>query len=312
MPDHSPAAADRNLLGAGLITGAVLAMSLADALVKMLSAEMTLWQIFAARGVVAVPTLWLAMRSVGAPTRLSAPGWAYLRAALLLAMWVAYYAALPSLTLAAAATALYAAPLMIALFASLLLGEPAGARRWLAMAIGFVGVAAILRPGDEAFRAAALLPLLGAACYALAMVLTRARCRDEPPLALALALNIALLGGGALAIAILAALGLPEATAAINPFVLGPWLEMTARAWQIAALLGVLIAGYSAATARAYQIAAPAVVAAFDYAYLVFAALWGAVLFGERPDALSLAGMALIAGGGLLAASPSGVRRRAV
>ena len=54
--------------------------------------------------------------------------------------------------------------------------------------------------------------------------------------------------------------------------------------------------------ARAYQIAPPQIIATFDYAYLVSAAIWGFVFFAERPDALTLLGMALITIAGLLAA----------
>lgn len=54
------------------------------------------------------------------------------------------------------------------------------------------------------------------------------------------------------------------------------------------------------ATAKAYQIAPTALIGTFDYAYLVFACLWGYVLFHEVPDIFTWAGMALILIAGLL------------
>jgi drug/metabolite transporter (DMT)-like permease len=77
---------------------------------------------------------------------------------------------------------------------------------------------------------------------------------------------------------------------------------MDLRAWSLMALLGVLSAGYMVGVARAYQIASPSVIATFDYAYLVSAALWGLVFFAEKPDLLTMGGMILITLAGLLVA----------
>ena len=57
----------------------------------------------------------------------------------------------------------------------------------------------------------------------------------------------------------------------------------------------------SIGAAVAYQSGPAPVVATFDYAYLVFAGLWGALLFAEVPDPLTLLGMSMIAVGGVLA-----------
>jgi drug/metabolite transporter (DMT)-like permease len=76
------------------------------------------------------------------------------------------------------------------------------------------------------------------------------------------------------------------------------------KAWGIMALLAVLIVAISAGVAKAYQCAPPAIIAAFDYSYLIFAALWSLALFAEPPTPTTLAGMALIAGSGLMAIAP--------
>jgi drug/metabolite transporter (DMT)-like permease len=69
------------------------------------------------------------------------------------------------------------------------------------------------------------------------------------------------------------------------------------------ALIGALSAIYFLGVARAYQIAAPSVIATFDYAYLVSAAVWGFVFFAETPDLLTIGGMILITAAGLLVAA---------
>lgn len=288
----------------------VLTMAFADAMVKQISADFTIWQIYVARSLVAIPILGVLVMVTGVGLRPRSPGWAYLRGLLLVLMWIAYYASLPVLSLSVAAVALYTSPLIIALLSALLIGEPVGPRRWIAIFLGFVGVLSILRPGTEAFSWLTLLPILGAVFYAIAMIITRSKCADEAPLTLSLALNVSLMMTGLVATAALSILGLSEEDASIYPFVLGSWTGMGIRDWGLMALLGVLMVAYSVGVAKAYQIAAPAIVATFDYAYLVSAALWGFVLFAETPDFMTIVGMVLITAAGLLVVAPSSADRR--
>jgi drug/metabolite transporter (DMT)-like permease len=288
-----------------MIVGAVFLMTLADALVKLVSADFSLWQLYVTRGMIAIPILIGIMRWRGMAIWPTAPGWAYLRASLLVLMWIVYYAALPVLSLSVAAVALYTSPLLIALLSARLIGEPVGVRRWIAIAIGFVGVIAILRPGAESFSWFTLLPILGAAFYASAMILTRSRCLNETPLTLALALNVSLMLSGVVATGVLAMLNLAPEQSSVYPFVLGSWTGMGLRDWAMVALLGALIAVYSACVAKAYQVASPSIVATFDYAYLVFAAVWGFVLFADAPAAGTVIGMILITVAGVLVTTQS-------
>lgn len=70
--------------------------------------------------------------------------------------------------------------------------------------------------------------------------------------------------------------------------------------WALMALLGALSAAFMFGVARAYQIAPPHIIGTFDYAYLVSAVIWAFVLFGERPDPWTIAGMILITLAGIL------------
>ena len=305
MAQRAEARPQRTAEGIGLILGSVLAMASADAVVKLVSAEVTLWQLFTARALVAIPVLLALARASGLRLGLRAPGWALLRSGLLVLTWLVYYAALPVLSLSTAAVAIYTGPILIALFSAALIGEAVTARQWAGVLIGFVGVIAILQPGGDAFSWFTLLPLLGAVFYALAMVLTRSKCQDEAPLALALVLHGAFLFAGLAATGLLAALGLGADTTALFPFLLGDWQAMDLREWGFMALLALLSAAYFVGVARAYQIAPPSIIATFDYAYLVWASLWGFVLFAERPGPLTIAGMVSITLAGLLVAAPS-------
>jgi len=296
---------DQTALGIAIILASVLTMAFADALVKLVSADLTVWQVFVARSLVAVPLLMALMRVTGVDFALRAARWTAIRAVLLVLTWLAFYASLPVLNLSVAAVAVYTNPIMIALLSATLIGEPVAPRQWGGVLLGFLGVIAILKPGTDAFSWFTLLPLLAAALYALAMVLTRSKCQDEAPLTLALALHVSFLVTGVIGTAALVVIGLGEETKAAFPFLVGDWMPMGAREWGLMALLGALAAAYFVGVARAYQIAPPPVIATFDYAYLVSAALWGFVFFAETPDALTVVGMILITAAGLLVAAPS-------
>ena len=295
----------KTALGVGIILVSVLTMAFADAIVKLVSADITVWQVFVARSAVAIAVLAVLARVTGSGLTPRTWRWALLRTVLLICCWLLFYASLPVLPLSVAAVAVYTNPIMIALLSAVLIGEPVGPRRWAGVYLGFAGTLAILKPGTDAFSWFTLLPLAGAAFYALAMVLTRARCQDDAPASLALALHGGFLVAGLAATGVLAALGPAPETRAAFPFLLGEWAPMGLREWELMALIGALSALFFLGVARAYQIAAPSVIATFDYAYLVSAAFWGFVFFAERPDALTVAGMVLITAAGLLAAAPS-------
>ena len=134
------------------------------------------------------------------------------------------------------------------------------------------------------------------------MMLTRSRCRDESGIGLAVVLHVAFIATGAIAIPGLGLAGPPAAVRAAYPFLLNGWAAMSAGAWSLMALLGLLSAAFSLGVPRAYQVTPPPIAAVFDYGYLVSAALWGFFLFAERPDVTTLSGMILIASAGLVVA----------
>ncbi|MBT5414690.1 MAG: DMT family transporter [Rhodospirillaceae bacterium] len=305
MASGEEARPDRTALGIVIILGSVLIMAFADAVVKLVSADLTLWQIFVARSLVAIPIMIALVRAAGVGLKPRAPIWALVRSLLLVLTWIAFYASLPVLSLSVAAVAIYTNPIMTALLAAALIGEPVGRRQWAGVLLGFLGVIAILKPGSDAFSWFTLLPLLGAAFYACAMVLTRSKCRAESPLILVLGLHGSFLATGLIATAALALIGLGAETKAAFPFLFGAWAPMGLREWGLMALIAALSVAFFVGAARAYQIAPPPIIATFDYGYVVSATLWGFVFFAETPDLSTIGGMILIVAAGLLVSAPS-------
>lgn len=166
-------------LAVTIITLTVLALSLGDAIIKLLSGNFVMWQIFVTRSAIAIPCLVLYMArkdrlSLRLPSSLK---WTMVRSFILVAMWVSYYVSLPHLPLSAAAAAFYTLPIFITIFSVVLVGDTIKGQGWVAVCLGFLGVILILKPNVEDFNWYALLPIFAAILYALAMILTRTKCR---------------------------------------------------------------------------------------------------------------------------------------
>ena len=141
---------------------------------------------------------------------------------------------------------------------------------------------------------------MGAMFYAMGHILTRTLCRGVPVAAMALAVILAtMLAGfvGSAAIHVTA----PDAVLAQSyPYLLGHWSPLGRAEWLILGALALLTVLSSLLLAGAYKSAPPSTAATFEYSYLVFVALWDLVIFASPPGVVTLLGMAMIVGAGLL------------
>ena len=293
---------DDIVLGVGIIIATVFTMAFSDAIIKYISADFPLWQIFVVRSLVAIPiliaiVLFASQISDIHPRSLK---WTIIRSMLLVFMYIAIYAAAPLLPLSMIAASLYTGPIFIALLSAFLIGEPVGRRTWSAVVLGFIGVLVILRPATDAFSLYMLIPVVAGLFYALAAIITRTKCIDEKPQILAIMLNLSILITGLLASGVVV-LAQPLLRHGITyPFLLGNWIAMRPREWGVIALLSFLIVIIGIGLAKAYQSAPPPIIATFDYTYLLFAAWWGFLFFSEIPDLETIIGMVMIVIAGLL------------
>ena len=126
-----------------------------DAITKSVSAEMSMAQIMFVRGFFATVLIALLAWRGGALRNMRAllSPMVGLRAASEVFATIAFLVALAHLPLANVSAILQALPLAVTMGAALVLSEPVGWRRWLAIAVGFSGVMVIVRPGFEAFNA---------------------------------------------------------------------------------------------------------------------------------------------------------------
>ncbi|WP_122499107.1 DMT family transporter [Pseudomonas viridiflava] len=311
MPATTTVTAAENRKSILIVVGSVFLLSLSDALIKATSAETSMWQLYVIRSLLAIGIIaaWL-MRRGGTTKRWPlSPFWVGTRSLLLALMWIAFYSALPFISLTTAALAIYTTPLFIALFSAVTLDEHVTPRKWLAILVGFAGVLVTLAPSQADFNLWTLLPVLAAIFYALAAVVTKGKCANEVPMHLALALNIALLLMGVIGSVVVLQTGphLPDNEGL--RFLLGGWSPMGTGDWGVMVVLAILMVLVSTGIARAYQIGETSIIGAFDYTYLIFAIVWGALLFNEVLNSRTAAGLVLIlVSGFILLKKPTSTR----
>jgi drug/metabolite transporter (DMT)-like permease len=278
------------------------ALSLGDALIKQQSTSFGLWQVFLMRSMIAIPVLICLLRipEQAVPIMPQNPGWTLLRSLVLAIMWVFYFAALPHIKFAVAAAAFYTLPIFITLLAALFLGEKISPWGWFAVMLGFAGTLIILQPQTGDFNGWTLLPLVSAILYAIAMILTRSKCRTEKPAVLSLWLNFCFVGIGALALLGLQIWNPAADLISLNSFLFGAWTPMGLDEWRTMGILAIAILIGSIGAAFAYQKAPASVIAIFDFSYVGFAAIWGFLLFAEVPANRVITGIVMIIAAGII------------
>jgi len=279
-----------------------LTLSIADAIIKVTIADMPLSQFVFLRSCVTLPLLVaiLKWRFPLVSLRPIHPGWAVVRSSLLLSSVLSYYAVLPHLDFSMAAAVYYTIPLFITLFAAVWIREAVGWRGWIGVVLGFAGVLLMLRPQAGDLNVYALMPLVSAILYALAMVLTRTKSRGENPFVLALTFNLIaiILGGGASIGAFMS--GGETGQGTVGTLLMGKWIAMGAPQWGLIVLLSMAVMIGSVGSAVAYQLGPSSIISTWDFSYLAFAVIWGVLLFSERLDAASMLGITLIALAGII------------
>lgn len=192
-----------------------------------------------------------------------------------------FLSALRVMQLADAYAVVMTGPVWVALFAVPILGERLERRTLIAVLAGFCGVLLVLRPGVGLFSAEALLPLLVAAAVGVYQVLTRKLSGFDAPQT---TLFYSLLVG--------AVVYLP---------VLFVWWKVP-EDWShvlFIGLMGALMVCSNLALIWAYVHASAGVVGPINYMQLLWAILFGWLVFGDLPDHWTLLGAAIIIGAGL-------------
>lgn len=208
------------------------------------------------------------------------------------AMYCFFYA-LGHLPLAEAVMLNYTAPLYIPAIAWFWLREPSPARLRWALAIGFAGIALILKPGSSLFQPVALIGALAGLLTAAAFVTLRRMAASEP------------------ATRTVFYFGLFATVISAIPMTWA-WQAPPSSLWLLLLVMGTIATIAQLLLTRGYAYAPAAQVGPLTYAIVLFSALLGWWKWDEVPDHLSVVGALLIIGAGIIALrSRSNAARRA-
>lgn len=263
---------------------AMAGFAVEDMLIKSAVRHMPLGEVLIIMGVLGMGAFALLARRNGEPAlpRAIASRGMAIRSAFEVAGRLFYALAIALTPLSTASAILQATPLVVLSGAALLFHERVGWQRWLAVLAGFGGVLVILRPGLAGFDALSLLAVAGMVGFAGRDLATRAA-----PLTLSNA-QLGTLGFGVLTLS-------GAVILAVTGGVVWP-NALAAGQTALAALFGV--AAYAALTG-AMRTGEVSVVTPFRYSRLLFALIFGITIFGERPDAATLLGSAIIVASGI-------------
>lgn len=272
-----PVGGERSGLGIASIIVAVFLFSITDATAKWLghagydSAQIVFLRYSIGLGPVAL-VVWLsgpAALKTGRPFAHAARG-----ALICMAIWT-FFTGLKHLPLAEAIAVAFTAPLFITALSRPLLGEAVGPRRWMAVGVGFLGALVMLRPGTAAFRGEALLILVSAFAFALAMLLTRRMAATET--------NAAMFAYTTIAASLISL-----------PFAVQVWRAPAIDHYWVFGMIALFGSMAAYLMIQAYRHAPAAVVAPFEYTALLWGSLIGWVLWQERPDLFVWLGAAIV------------------
>ncbi|MDP4063606.1 Pseudopaline exporter CntI [Rhodobacteraceae bacterium IMCC1933] len=266
--------------GAALMVAGVFCMASMDVMAKTLGHSIPVAQIvwlrFVSQALVVGAGLLIARRALftSAHTKLH-----MLRGLATTFSSYMFFLGIIYLPLADATALIQLGPVMVTLGAVLVLGETIGRRRILGIAAAFLGAMMIIRPGSSVMSPASIFPILGAIGFTVYALATRFVRSDGPWTALFLQGVFGTIFSSMLV-----------------PFF---WQRIPiAEVPIVAALIGFGILGHLLMI-RAFAAAPAGDIAPYGYAGLLFAVIFGLVLFGETPDGFTLLGAVVIVTAGI-------------
>ncbi len=199
----------------------------------------------------------------------------FLRAVIAGTGQIAVFYSVIHLMLADATSISFSRPLFMTLLAVLILGEVVAWRRWVATAIGFIGVIIVARPGDGVIEPAALIGLSAAFMFSIGLVLIRRLGSSEPPTRILFYYH----GIGTI-------------------LSLGPaiwvWKQPVGQEWVMLLMIGIFTTVAMICFVRGFVVGEVSVLGPMEYTRLVYAAILGYLVFAEIPVIWTWIGSAII------------------
>jgi drug/metabolite transporter (DMT)-like permease len=271
------ATADRTVFGIGIAFVSFLVLSMGDALTKLLSTRYSVFELAVIDAVFALlVVLPVLIRQEGAKALMPRrPSIVILRCALGAGSLMLCFLAFAAIPLAQGYSIAFLTPLAVTALSAPVLGEHVSWRQWLAVVIGFAAVIVILRPDFHGIGIGQVYMLGSAALFALSMLVLRRIAKSESNATLLLIYFVMLF-----------LIGLPVA--------IGQWKTPDAADLGLMALLGAFSGLGNLLLIAAFRYAPAAIVSSFMYCQLIWGTVFGAFLFGDLPDIITIGGAGVI------------------
>ncbi len=261
--------------------GAIALFASMDAAAKELTTYVhpiqTIWARYFSATVLVILIVLPKIKTV---SRTKHPGLQVVRSMLVLGATSFFFVSISQIGLAEATAVMDINPVLLTLGGFLFLGETIGPRRIFGIVMSLIGALIIIRPGLGVFSIYSVLPLAAAVCLTGYNLITRFVGRNENPWT---SLFYTALFGAVL-------------LSGIVPFF---WTPLTGYTAGLILLIGVLGTASQWMLIRALTLGEAGLLAPFVYVGLLFATVWGYVIFGDVPDAPTIVGALIIVGSGL-------------
>jgi len=274
----------RPVAGGLLVLTSALLFAGVGALVKAASVDLPTEVIVFFRNAVAMVFLlpWLQIRHRGMSLKTSCPHLHLLRAASGLSAMYCFFIALKLLRLADAMLLCYTLPIFIPIIEWFWLKEPVSRQTKIAVIVGFIGIALVLKPGFGLFQAAGLVGLASGLLAALAIVGIRRMTATEPVVRVVFYFTVFGTFVSAIPLA-------------------WTWQNPQGHLLWVLFVMGVLAIMAQMCLTKGYSLAPAGQVGPFNYGNVVFAAAIGWVFWGETLDGMTLVGAVLTCSAGIIA-----------
>lgn len=285
---HPP---DRILPGVALMIAFCIFAPLLDVSAKLAAATVPVGQITTARfvvqGAIMLPVSLVLGLSLALDRRML--GLIFLRAAFLILSTFTFVAAIAVMPVADALAIAFVEPFVLLILGRVIFGDEVGPRRIVACAVGFGGALLVIQPSLAAFGLVALLPLGTAFTFAFYMLVTRQMSRGMHPVTMQTHTSLA---GMVLCLPVLA---LADGSGIASLDAVMP----QGLAWLWLAGVGMWAAISHIMMTYALKFAPSATLAPLHYLEIVMAVALGYAVFGDFPNPMTWAGIAVICGSGL-------------
>ncbi|WP_210203602.1 DMT family transporter [Breoghania corrubedonensis] len=266
-----------NARGALWILAAAFFFTIMTTLIKLAGERINVTEILLVRQIVmtiiVAPTI---ISSFPSSLRTARPELHLMRIVLASGAMLFGFTAVINLPLADATAISFAKSFFVTIFAIVILKETVGLHRWGAVIVGFLGVVVMLNPtGEGSMNVYGLMAVAGAACAGMVMILIRQMSRTDRPVTI---LTYQAFGVGLI-------------------MIVPTWIYWVTPTWKEAAILvaiGVVAWFAQMCNIQAFRAGEATAIASLDYTRLLYATIFGVMIFGQWPGASTFVGAAII------------------